>query len=39
MVPYRGEQVLFCDEGNWQPLCKPCHDTKTMTEEMYQEFK
>jgi 5-methylcytosine-specific restriction protein A len=24
---------LFWDEGNWQPLCKSCHDHKTMIED------
>lgn len=22
----RSAQALFWDRGNWQPLCKPCHD-------------
>ncbi|MBK9704528.1 MAG: HNH endonuclease [Betaproteobacteria bacterium] len=26
VVPHRGDQALFWDVGNWQPLCKPCHD-------------
>ena len=39
IVPHRGGRELFWDEKNWQPLCKPCHDTKTMTEDRYQEFK
>lgn len=30
VVPHQGQQdALFWDETNWQPLCKPCHDTKT----------
>ena len=29
IVPHRGDQKLFWDESNWQPLCKPCHDKKT----------
>ena len=37
--PHRGDKILFWDESNWQPLCKSCHDTKTMTEDRYQEFK
>jgi 5-methylcytosine-specific restriction protein A len=24
--PHRGDAVLFWDETNWQPLCRPCHD-------------
>jgi 5-methylcytosine-specific restriction protein A len=31
--PHKGDQALFWDEGNWQPLCKPCHDRKTATED------
>jgi len=33
IVPHRGNHQLFWDESNWQPLCKHCHDVKTMTEE------
>ncbi len=26
-VPHHGDEALFWDElGNWQGLCKPCHD-------------
>ena len=38
IVPHRGDGKLFWDEGNWQALCKNCHDHKTMTEDRYQEF-
>ena len=31
IIPHRGDQRLFWDESNWQPLCKPCHDHKTGT--------
>ncbi len=24
--PHRGDEALFFDEGNWSPLCAPCHD-------------
>ena len=27
--PHKGNERLLCDEGNWQPLCKPCHDVKS----------
>lgn len=27
--PHRGDQRLFWDMSNWQPLCKGCHDKKT----------
>lgn len=26
-------RALFWDRTNWQPLCKPCHDHKTATED------
>ena len=39
IVPHRGDRTLFWDESNWQPLCKRCHDKKTMTEDRYQEYK
>lgn len=29
ILPHRGDQRLFWDEKNWQPLCKDCHDKKT----------
>lgn len=29
IIPHRGNQKLFWDESNWQPLCKGCHDRKT----------
>jgi hypothetical protein len=25
----KGNQILFWEENNWQPMCKPCHDEKT----------
>ncbi len=33
IVPHRGDKALFGDKSNWQPLCKPCHDRKTATED------
>ena len=33
VVPHRGDRELFWNEANWQPLCKPCHDEKTATED------
>jgi len=39
IVPHRGAEQLFWDESNWQPLCKNCHDHKTMTEDRYQEYR
>lgn len=29
IAPHRGDQRLFWDHGNWQPLCKRHHDKKT----------
>lgn len=39
IIPHRGDEKLFWDEGNWQALCKNCHDSKTMTEDRYQEYR
>jgi 5-methylcytosine-specific restriction protein A len=39
IIPHRGDQRLFWDMGNWQALCKKCHDKKTRTEDQYQEYK
>ncbi|QEX18510.1 HNH endonuclease [Hypericibacter terrae] len=33
IIPHRGDKALFWDSDNWQPLCKPCHDAKTATED------
>ena len=33
VMPHRGDQTLFWDESNWQPLCKPCHSRKTASED------
>ena len=33
IVPHRGDQKLFWDKSNWQPLCKACHDRKTWRED------
>jgi 5-methylcytosine-specific restriction protein A len=29
VVPHRGDQILFWDEGNWQSMCGTCHKKKT----------
>jgi len=39
VIPHRGDEILFWDEGNWQALCKHCHDVKTMTEDRYQVYR
>jgi 5-methylcytosine-specific restriction endonuclease McrA len=33
VVPHQGDEDLFWDERNWQPLCKFHHDHKTATED------
>lgn len=33
IVPHRGDERLFWDEGNLQTLCKPCHDSKKQRAE------
>ena len=32
-VPHKGDQDLFWDKNNWQPLCKRHHDIKTAKED------
>lgn len=32
IVDHKGNYDRFWDRGNWQALCKPCHDAKTMKE-------
>jgi len=32
-VPHQGNDTLFWDETNWQPLCKPHHDGTKAAEE------
>lgn len=38
IVPHRGDKILFWNEGNWQALCKSCHDRKTWTEDNHPEY-
>ncbi len=33
IVPHGGDKARFWDSSNWQPLCKPCHDSKTAKED------
>jgi len=33
ITPHKGNQELFWNDSNWQPLCKSCHDKKTATEK------
>ena len=43
-IPVRGDPMRFWDKGNWQGLCSPCHNEKTLGEieadrdEWAQEF-
>lgn len=32
VIPHRGDERLFWDEGNWSALCASCHSTKTIGE-------
>lgn len=32
IVPHKGDEKLFWDQGNWQPLCLDCHRKKTRVE-------
>ena len=38
VIPHRGDKRLFWDESNWQPLCKPHHDRKTLQEDIRPEY-
>jgi 5-methylcytosine-specific restriction protein A len=33
VIPHKGDQDLFWDTSNWQPLCKRHHDQKTARED------
>ncbi len=33
ITPHKGDYSLFWDRDNWQPLCTPCHNRKTATED------
>lgn len=35
ITPHRGDPELFWDEANWQPMCKQCHDRKTLTQDIH----
>lgn len=39
IIAHRGDQKLFWDQGNWQALCKPCHDRKTGNEDSRPTYK
>lgn len=31
-IPHHGDEGMFWDKANWQPVCKPCHSAKTARE-------
>ncbi|MCG8990866.1 HNH endonuclease [Laribacter hongkongensis] len=33
ITPHRGDQRLFWDSSNWQPLCASCHSGAKQREE------
>lgn len=33
IIPHRGDRRLLRDRGNWEALCKTCHDRKTRLED------
>ena len=33
IIPHKGNQALFWDQGNWQAMAKKCHDKKTASED------
>ena len=39
IIPHRGDQKLFWDRSNLQPLCEHHHNVKTMTEDRFKEYR
>ena len=33
IIPHKGDMELFWGRANWQPMCKPDHDSKTARED------
>ena len=33
IAPHQGDDALFWDQTNWQPLCNGCHSAKTARED------
>lgn len=33
IIPHKGDQALFWDQANWQPLCKSHHSQKTARQD------
>ena len=38
IIPHRNRPELLWNETNFQALCKPCHDRKTLTEDINPEY-
>ena len=34
IIPHQGNQAKFWDQGNWQALCKRCHDSDKRVQEL-----
>lgn len=32
-IPHKGDMKAFWDRSNWEPMCKPCHDGPTQSQE------
>jgi len=40
VIPHKGNKVLFWDQANWQPACRPHHDVvKQRLEKLYAQGK
>jgi len=39
ITPHRGDDDLFWDDNNWQPLCKKCHDIKTGSRDRHTSYR
>ncbi|RCS25946.1 HNH endonuclease [Phyllobacterium salinisoli] len=37
--PHKGNQRLFWNRSNWQPLCRPCHSGAKQAQERREETK
>lgn len=33
ITPHKGDDTLFWDRDNWQPLCETCHNRKTVRQD------
>lgn len=38
IIPHRNRPELLWNKTNFQALCKPCHDRKTLTEDINPEY-